>query len=305
MKCSRCHEEAVIYYPQSRQALCAEHLKEYIERKVKRAIERFKMLKRGEKVLVAVSGGKDSLMLWEILVDMGYDTEGLYIDLGLGEYSKSSEEYSRGFAEERDLTLRIVRVKEDHGIDIVAAAKRLRRPTCSVCGTVKRYIMNREAVEAGRVLATGHNMDDEASTLLGNLLTWNGEQLLRASPSLPSTHPKLARRIKPLIYVSERESATYCFSHGIKYIIPECPYSEGARLSVVKEALSKIEDRSPGSLLNFVDGFYRKSEGILCRRNGGIKEGVELKPCPLCGYLTSSSGPCAFCRLKSLFSSGE
>lgn len=298
MKCSRCGKEAVIFYSQSRQALCTEHLEEYLLRKVKRAIRRFGMLEGGERVLIAVSGGKDSLLLWHLLKELGYPVEGVHINLGLGEYSKLSEEASRRFSEKIGGKLWVIRVMEDYGIDIVRTSRRLYRPPCSVCGTVKRYILNREAVERGSVLATGHNLDDEAATLMGNILSWNTEQLRRASPSLPSSHPKLAKRIKPLIYVTEKESATYCFSRGIEYVLPECPYSVGARLAIVKDALARIEDRSPGTLLNFVDSFYRKVTEALDLP--GERQEVELKECPSCGYLTSSPGLCAFCRLRRI-----
>ncbi|HDD60025.1 MAG: tRNA(Ile)-lysidine synthetase [Thermoplasmata archaeon] len=298
MKCSRCGSDAVIFYPQSRQALCTEHLQEYLLRKVTRAIRRFKMLERGEKVLVAVSGGKDSLLLWYLLKELGHTVEGVHINLGLGDYSKLSEEVSRRFAERIGCRLQVIGVEEDYGINIVGTSRRLHRPPCSVCGTVKRYVLNKAAVESGSVLATGHNLDDEAATLMGNILSWNLEQLRRASPALPSNHPKLARRIKPLIYITEKESATFCLARGIEYVLPECPYSLAARLAVVKDALARVEDKSPGTLLNFVDSFYRKRP-VALGPSGDVQE-VELKECPSCGYLTSSSGLCAFCRLKGI-----
>lgn len=300
MKCSRCENEAVIYYSQGRRALCTEHLEEYLLRKVNRAIRRFRMLEGGERVLVAVSGGKDSLLLWHLLKRLGYTVEGLHINLGLGEYSELSEKISRGFSKQHGYDLTVVSVEGDYGINIIRSSRKLRRPPCSVCGTVKRYILNKAAVESRSVLATGHNLDDEAATLMGNILSWDVEQLRRASPALPATHPRLAKRIKPLIYVTEKESATYCLSTGIEYVLPECPHSVGARLSAVKDALARIEDRSPGTLLNFVDTYYRRVRDIL-GLSGEARE-VALAECPSCGYLTSSSGPCAFCRLKGSFS---
>ena len=83
-----------------------------------------------------------------------------------------------------------------------------RRPTCSACGLGKRYLMNKAALDHGYpVVATGHNLDDEAATLFGSVMHWQTDALPRQSPALASTHPKLVRRVKPLYRLSERETA--------------------------------------------------------------------------------------------------
>ena len=142
-----------------------------------------------------------------------------------------------------------------------------RRPTCSACGLSKRYIMNRAALEGGfPVVATGHNLDDEAATLFGSTLRWDESALARQTPVLAATHPRLARRVKPLFRMSERETAAYAFLRGIDYIVEECPFSRGATSITHKELLNRLEDTSPGSKAMFLQGFLDKARGLFQER---------------------------------------
>src|SRR5947207_13320468 len=124
------------------------------------------MIQPGERVLMAVSGGKDSLGAWEILVDLGYETDGLYLGLGIGGYSDASGRYARDFAAARGLTLREVDIPGEYGFDIETAAATVRRPPCGACGLSKRHLFNQAALDGGYdVVATGHNLDDEAAEI--------------------------------------------------------------------------------------------------------------------------------------------
>mgnify|MGYP003694370735 CR=1 FL=1 len=177
---------------------------------------------------MAVSGGKDSLALWDVLLEDGYQTAGIYLDLGIFEYSVESKGKCEAFAAARGQKLIVERVTDAVGAPIPEVQKVTRRPTCSACGLSKRYLLNRAALEHGyAVVATGHNLDDEAATLFGSVLHWQMDALPRQSPMLASTHPKLARRVKPLYRLSERETAAYAFLRGIDYIVEECPFSRG------------------------------------------------------------------------------
>ena len=100
-KCRVCREPAVIDLPRHNANFCGDHLLQLCRRQVEKAIKDFRMLEPGERVLVAVSGGKDSLAVWDILLELGYEADGLYIGLGIGEYSGDSGEYATAFAAER------------------------------------------------------------------------------------------------------------------------------------------------------------------------------------------------------------
>jgi len=283
---------------QHKLALCGEHFLEWIAAQTQRFIEKYEMFGPGDAILVAVSGGKDSLSLWDLLLRLGYEAQGLYIDLGISEedYSSTSLAKVQGFVEEREeARLKVVDVEEEYARSIPQLAReRPGRKTCSLCGLVKRYIMNEAALEEGAVLATGHNLDDEAAVLLQNVLHWQTGYLARQAPVLPFIHPRLARKVKPFFRFYERETAAYAILRGIDYIYEECPFAKGATTLFYKELLNRLEERSRGAKLQFYLSFLRAREKGLLKEVG---EGVELGECERCGQPTTAPGLCAFCRL--------
>src|SRR5947199_8040336 len=98
MKCRRCKAPALIDVRRHNAAFCADCFVHHCQEQVRRAIAAFDMIRPGERVLMAVSGGKDSLGAWELLADLGYETDGLYLGLGLGDYSGSSRRSPPQFA---------------------------------------------------------------------------------------------------------------------------------------------------------------------------------------------------------------
>jgi uncharacterized protein (TIGR00269 family) len=293
VKCRKCGGRAVLELRRHNAAFCGEDFLEFFRHHVLETVRRWRMLLHDEPVLVAVSGGKDSLALWDVLHAAGYRTTGLYIDLGIGDYSRASRARSEAFAAERGVDLRVVAVADEVGATIPGVRDATRRPTCSACGLSKRYIMNRAALEGGfRVVATGHNLDDEAATLLGSTLRWDASALARQTPVLEATHPKLVRRVKPLFRLSERETAAYAFLRGIDYIVEECPFSRGATSITHKTTLDRLEDASPGTKAMFLQGFLDRARGLFDAR-----ETVVLTECLRCGQATTGE-VCAFCKLR-------
>ncbi|MGH9004667.1 MAG: tRNA(Ile)-lysidine synthetase, partial [Acidimicrobiia bacterium] len=261
---------------------------------VRRAIDHFEMIRPGERVLVAISGGKDSLGLWDLLLGLGYECDGLYLGLGIGEYSDSSGSYARDFAASRGLRLIEVVLPAEFGFDIPAAATGAGRSPCGACGLSKRHLFNRAALEGGYdVVATGHNLDDEAAVLLGNTLRWDGSYLGRQFPVLPAA-PGFVRKVKPLVRLSEREMAAYCVLSGIDYIVEECPMAEGNRHLAYKEMLNGLEATSPGAKAAFLFSFWERGHAHFAA--DADEERAELTPCTECGSPTTGE-VCAFCRL--------
>ena len=292
MKCRKCGATATLELRRHNAAFCADDFVEFFRNQVREAIRRHRMFTREERVLVAVSGGKDSLALWDVLIDEGYDTTGLYLDLGIFDYSVESRAKCEAFAARRRVSLVIRRVADDVGAPVPIIKQVTRRPPCSGCGLSKRYLMNRTALEHGLpVVATGHNLDDEAATLFGSVMHWQTDALPRQSPALASTHPKLVRRVKPLYRLSERETAAYAFLRKIDYIVEECPFAAGATSIAHKEILNRMEDASPGAKHNFLFGFLEKARPAFERA-----ESVALQECARCGQVTTST-VCAFCKL--------
>ncbi len=292
MKCRKCGGRAALELRRHNAAFCSPHFLEFFRKQVAEAVHKHRMFTREETVLVAVSGGKDSLALWDVLIEEGYQTAGLYLDLGIFEYSQESKAKCLAFASARGQKLVIERVADAVGAPIPEVQKATRRPTCSACGLSKRYLMNRAALEHGyAVVATGHNLDDEAATLFGSVLHWQMDALPRQSPALASTHPKLVRRVKPLYRLSELETAAFAFLRGIDYIVEECPFSKGATSLAHKELLNRLEESSPGAKHNFLFGFLEKARPAFERA-----EAVELQECSSCGQVTTGT-VCAFCKL--------
>ena len=142
MKCTVCRGPAVIDLRRHNANFCQEHFVKHCRDQVARSVHEFAMFEPTDRVLVAVSGGKDSLGLWDLLVGLGYRADGLYIGLGIGDYSTSSQSYARDFADSRGLTLIEVDLPRDHGFDIPTGAAAARRVPCSACGLSKRHLFD-------------------------------------------------------------------------------------------------------------------------------------------------------------------
>jgi uncharacterized protein (TIGR00269 family) len=288
---------------QHRLRLCADHFVEWFVAMIERAIGQYRMFTPGEKVLVAVSGGKDSLALWDTLLRLGYQAEGMYIGLGIDEgigYSDKSLGMCRKFIAEHHpgAMLRVVDVELEYGQTIPGLARtthRGRGRPCAVCGLVKRHIMNRAARDGGfAAIATGHNLDDEVAVLMQNTLRWQTGYLARQAPVLKESEG-LARKVKPFIRIYEREAAAYALIRGIDYIYDECPFAKGSTTNFYKELLNELELNSPGTKQQFYLQFLRaRDAGKIAFAD--VKE-IELHPCVRCGQPTSAGDLCAFCRL--------
>jgi uncharacterized protein (TIGR00269 family) len=320
MRCRKCDSRAVINMRQHKLSLCAVHYDEWFLAQTDRVIEKYKMFTRDERVLVAVSGGKDSLSLWDALLRLGYRADGLYIGLGINDplpYSDTSLEKTRKFvtsgkwrvasdradnstqhAIRNTPTLHVIDIQETYGKTIPQIAREKMRgqgKPCAACGLTKRYVMNRLAVDKGyAVLATGHNLDDEAAVLMQNTLRWQTGYLARQAPVLPASREGLVRKVKPFCRFYERETATYALVRGIDYIYDECPHAVGNLTNFYKMLLNQLEAESPGAKLSFYLEFLRaRGEGLF----DGFSEAESLHACEVCGQPTSAPGRCAFCRM--------
>ncbi len=302
MKCSMCGALAVINMRRHKLRLCAPHFLEWFPKQVLLAIQKYEMFTPRDRILVAVSGGKDSLALWDVLLRLGYQADGLYIHLGIPDagYSELSLKRAQAFADGQVAAhLQVIDVAATYGATVPEVGRRRGRAQklCSVCGLVKRHIMNLAAYEGGyAAIATGHNLDDEAATLLGNALHWETDYLARQYPVMPPTHPKLTRKVKPLARIYERESAAYALVRGIDYIEDECPYSVDAKSILYKQLFNQLEQHSLGAKSHFYLQFLR------AKRGGQLAFPAadpthQLRECDRCGQPTSAPSLCAFCRL--------
>ena len=312
MKCKVCREHAVVDIRRHNAAFCRDHFIDHVRSQIARTIKEFRMFGPDDRLLIAVSGGKDSLALWDILLDLGYDTTGFYLDLGIGGYSTRSKEAAIAFADRTGAKLILRSLATEHGYTVPELARLTGRVPCSGCGLNKRYEFNRAAIEEGfEVLVTGHNLDDEVATLFGNVLHWNADMLGRQMPVLQerilgsgdSAHVALVKKVKPLVRLAERETAAYAVVKGIDYVVEECPMVEGNTQHRYKEAVTLLEENSPGTKQQFYFGFLKRAQNKFS--SGNADDAAEVVACAQCGAPTvrwddGSDPVCSFCKTKAL-----
>jgi uncharacterized protein (TIGR00269 family) len=307
-----CRDHAVVDVRRHNAAFCRDHFLDHVRAQVARTIKEFRMFGPDDRLLIAVSGGKDSLALWDILLDLDCDTTGFYLDLGIGGYSNRSKEAAIAYADRSGAKLILRSLEAEHGYTVPELARLTGRVPCSGCGLNKRYEFNRAAIEEGfEVLVTGHNLDDEVATLFGNVLHWNTDMLGRQMPVLQerifgsgdSAQLALVKKVKPLVRLAERETAAYAVLKGIDYVVEECPMVEGNTHHRYKEAATILEENSPGTKQQFYFGFLKRAQSSFSSPDVG--DGAEVVPCAQCGAPTvrwddTSRPVCSFCKTKGL-----
>ncbi|WP_457591317.1 ATP-binding protein [Geoglobus sp.] len=280
MKCTRCGRSAFEKF--RGKYYCRECLVTKYEGAVESAIRRYRIVRKGERVLAALSGGKDSVAMLSSLKalsgKMGFEVDALFIDLGIGSYSVHSLEAAERVADVLGVELSVVRL-EDFGFRI----DDVRGKVCSVCGNAKRYIMNRFARENEYdAIATGHCAEDVLANLFKNMYSGNMEWSEKQRPRMEG-FDRMVARIRPLYEMSERENMVYVLAKGLPFLSEECPNAPSTRW---KEIVYDVERRVPGFrisvLRNLVRGERKRGHG-------------EFKYCRICGEITTSD-VCQFCR---------
>lgn len=266
-----------------------------IEKKVEETIEEYKLLKKLDKIVVALSGGKDSTSILYILKSLGYDVHGLMIDLRLGKWSDIHRNNMEKFCSDNGIPLTIVDLREEMGQGICFIKSVLKKKKgmtgCSVCGTVKRWVLNKWARKiGGDVLVTGHNLDDEAQNVLMNFLKGN---VVLGARSAPKTGGGLrvesgwfVQRVKPLFFVPELEIRKFAKKKGFDILYDRCPCAFGTYRVETREWMSGLSDKEK---LKIVSGFM----DLNFRSNR-----KELRKCVECGE-PSSGEVCNFCEIVS------
>ncbi len=295
MKCTRCRGPAVHRFPAHNLKLCDDCLAVFVRRQAEKAIRKFAMLQPGQAVAVAVSGGKDSLALWELLTGLGYQTRALHLSLGMAEFSPQSLAACRAMADRLGQELTVASFAELTGFDMDQVVRANRRDYCSVCGTMKRHFLNRLTRELGcDTVATGHHLDDEAGRLLGNMIRGHQMYLDQQWPVLEAMStgdgPGLVRKVKPLCRLSGDEIKAYSQSRDLPAAYGSCPRSKGATLPHYQEAIAFLDRKMPGTKRDFYLGFLR-------RKGAPPPPPLPAGRCAKCGSPTHAEQMCSACRL--------
>ncbi|MCX9012048.1 MAG: TIGR00269 family protein [Candidatus Methanoperedens sp.] len=293
MKCQRCSKSAVVFQKYSNAHLCRVHFIEDVERKIKRDIRKFRMVEKGDKIAIALSGGKDSTSLLYILHKIfknrpDIELLAITIDEGIRGYREHTLSHAVKLTEELGIPHTIRSFEEGFGITLDELTKRKEHAACTLCGVLRKNLLNKAARELGAdKLAIGHNLDDESQTILMNYLRGDMDRLHRMIPNV--SQPGLVMRIKPLRSIPEKEVALYGFLNDLPVSTDECPYAGEALRNEIRDMLNNYEVRHPGTKYSLLGGFEAISPALR-------PLDTQIVQCRLCGE-PSSEGVCKTCRL--------
>lgn len=295
MKCEHCNKDAVTFIRYNGTHLCADHFMRYVDRRVKREIRKQIDVHHGDRIAVAVSGGKDSMVALKMIASVfgprnGVEVHAITIDEGIDGYRPPSVDIVRRYCEKNDIHFHL-RSFTELGVtmDAIAPVSGDSSP-CTYCGVFRRRLMNDEARKIGaKYLATGHNLDDMAQSVMMNFVRGDVERLARLGPH-NRVQPGLIPRFLPLRMIPEKETLLYAIISGMEYWDGECPYWKEALRNQYRDMVDDLEDRSPGSRFSILSSYdqlrpmiqknYTKSNLRLCEC-GEPTVGDRCKSCEL------------------------
>lgn len=280
-----------MYQKYSNAHLCKAHFIEDVERKIKRDIRKFKMVARGDRIAVALSGGKDSIVLLHVLHKIfpkrpDLELCAITIDEGIKGYREHTLKHAVRLTDELGISHTIKSFKDGFGITLDELTRRKEHAACSLCGVLRKNLLNKAARELGAdKLAIGHNLDDEAQTILMNHLRGDVNRMKRMSWIIPG----MVLRIKPLRSIPEKEVALYGFLNNLPVNMDECPYAGEALRNEIREMINNYEVKHPGTKYSLLGGFDAISEALQPPK-------TRIMQCKKCGE-PGSEAVCKTCRL--------
>lgn len=287
MRCSMCEKRAVFHDRALGYLLCSEHLREEIWN---RFLANSRDISINSRIAVALSGGKDSSTLLYLISQRFEDVIAITIDEGISPYRDECIEAASDLTRELGVEHIIASFEDILGfrVDDPLEVEGLSR--CTICGVPRRWLLNRIAREIGAdLLATGHNMDDELQSALISFAHGDDRRLRKWKIKTKRIHPKLVPRFKPLRSLPERIIGVFALVEDIPHSRGECPYSGSSFRSLIRDALNRIEGRSPGLKPNL----FKSLEAFL----EDLEEIARVRECSICGE-PSSREVCSFCELR-------
>ena len=287
--CSECSSKAVFA---SGRAFCSVHFVEYFEGKVLWTIRKFDLVGKRDRVVVGSSGGKDSTAVLYVVKKYFGRVEALAIDEGIPGYRNVTLEDLRRFCSSHDVPLKVCSYSDEFGFSLADALKASGKlKPCYVCGVLRRYLLNLKAKGYDKI-ATGHNLDDEAQSIMMNLVKAQLPLLSRLGPkSLSVGSEGFVPRVKPLYFCTEREVAAYVLIKKLGSRFSQCPHSMKSFRAFVRDLLNDYEVKNRGSKVRLVNNFLEFLPDLKSRGFGG-----GLKWCGVCGE-PSSNRLCKACTL--------
>ncbi len=301
----KCGKPAVIFRKYEGSYLCRAHFLQSLERKVKKNIRIHKLVKPGDRIGVAVSGGKDSmacLYLMHKIIGPRRDVEllAISVDEGIRGYREQCISRVKKLCSKLKIRLHVYSFRQEFGETLDQKLKEVNKSgkydldvSCTLCGVGRRYLLNKKARELKLTkLCTGHNLDDEAQAVLMNYIRGDLYRASRMGPEPVVYDRKFVGRIKPLRIIPEKEVALYSMLSGLDFHDKKCPHRCGIRLEV-RKFVDDLEDKHSGMKFTILETFDRILPSI---RSQMEKEQGEMHYCRKCGE-PSSRELCKTCEL--------
>lgn len=264
-----------------------------IEQKVRQTLAKIKLNKH-EKILVALSGGKDSSVAAYLLKKFGYNIEGIHINLHMGDYSDKCLEATEKLCRDLGIKMHIYDIKHEMGSSMCYIRSSVQQEkglkNCAICGVIKKWILNKRARELkADKIATGHHLDDEIQTFLLNI--FKGSPELNANTGAINRNEKkeFVSRIKPLFYVLEDEIREYSKKKKLPAVYEKCPCAIDSYRIQIRDFISKLSDREKQNVM-------KNFEQILMKLP---KEKSRIKACKVCGQ-PARNNICRMCQLMKI-----
>ena len=297
--CKKCHNKPSIYLrPYSGERLCSACFTASIRERVERTIARFKMFEFDSRIAIGVSGGKDSLNLLNLLVNIEEkfpraEVVAVSIDEGVKGYRDEALRLTEEACRRLGVESLILSFEELFGLtldEIVAKTGNGELTPCAYCGVLRRRALNEAAKRVGADrLATAHNLDDMAQTAMLNVMRGDLRRLSTMHP-VGNNLQGFVRRVKPFCEVPERESTLYAYLKDVEFQGIPCPYAEEAMRTDIRRFLNRMEVKRPGT--KFI--VYRTALAIIPNLGGAAAEPGGL--CRICGEPTQGD-ICRVCQL--------
>lgn len=277
--------------------LCKSHFISYFEKKVYDCIDKYELILPNSKILVGVSGGKDSLTVLHLLHKKYLNVTAYIVDEGIQGYRDKTILDAEKFCKDRNIQLIKESIKDNFGITLDETIPKIKQNPCGVCGVFRRYLLNKH--REYDLLATGHNMDDEIQSLFMNLAKNRIELLVRLGPK-PGiiSSEKFLHRIKPLYFCTEKEVMAYAYIMGFKTTFIECPYAKNSFRAIVRDEINTYESKMKGTKENIIHNFMKilpKIQKFYIESSGSKINNVPT--CIHCGE-PSALEICYACSLK-------
>lgn len=304
MKCSNCTKKAIIEVKWKRKFYCPKHFSQYFFGQIKKVFEskKYKTTKekitKETKILVALSGGKDSNVCFYVLKKLGFNVKALHLNLGIGSFSENSLKECQKLGELLKEEILIVDLKKILGFSMEELFKKHQRKSfCKICGAVKRYLFNKFAFENGfDYVATGHNLSDTVAHGLNTLINNYFTGFKNLLPILPSQKEiKLVGRLKPLFFLTDEEIRTFAQIHKIPFLKEKCPYvADFPLVHYFKKWLNSLEEDRPGTIRRLGFAFVELAKVF----EEKFEKEKKFTQCKICQY-PSATKKCYFCKIIS------